>query len=64
MGGGVSGRREIQGKSNSLRMSTNGNGWKDLGYQSSGGRPGLFRKFSMKEAEGPLKMAWVSQEEC
>lgn len=44
-------RREIQGKSYSVRMSTYENGWKHPRYQSSGRGPGLFRKFSLRETK-------------
>lgn len=64
MGSAVSGRRELEGKSQSLRVDTRGSGWKGPRYQSSWGSQGksetfLWRRQSWKCS---LKTAWVVED--
>lgn len=66
MGSGVSGRREIEGKSHSLRVSTSGNGWKGPHYQSSWGSQGNSENvlWGRQSWTCSLKMAWVAEKDA
>lgn len=66
MGSAVSGRRELEGKSQSLRVSTRGSGWKGPRYQSSWGSHDNSETFlwGRQSWKCSLKMAWVVEKDA